>query len=139
MTPAPPRSRHVSVVIGTTPEAAYEFASRPENLPLWAAGLVQTTLRPDGDSWVADTPDGAVRIRFAERNAWGVLDHEVTLPTGETTYNPFRILPHPDGCEALFTIRQLGMSDEELERDAGLVTDDLGRLAVLLEAEPSAR
>jgi hypothetical protein len=125
-------SRHVSVVIATSPELAYAFAVDPTNLPRWAAGLVTTTLRPDGDAWVADTPDGLLRIRFAPRNDVGVLDHEVTLPSGETTYNPFRIMPHPDGCEAVFTIRQLGLSDAELDRDARLVGSDLTRLGELL-------
>jgi hypothetical protein len=125
-------SRHVSVIIATSPELAYAFAADPANLPRWAAGLVSNTLRPDGDAWITDTPDGLLRIRFVPANDVGVLDHEVTTPSGETTYNPFRIMPHPDGCEAIFTIRQLGLSDAELDRDASLVASDLTRLAELL-------
>ena len=80
---------------------------------------------------------GADRLRFdfAERNAFGVLDHDVTMPSGEAVHNPMRVIPDGDACEVLFTVRrQPGMSDDELARDAGLVQADLTRLKHLLEA-----
>ena len=69
-----------------------------------------------------------------ERNPFGVLDHEVTLPSGEVVYVPMRVLPDGDGCEVVFTVRRLpDMSDEEFARDAGLVQADLTRLKHVLE------
>ena len=69
-----------------------------------------------------------------DRNPFGVLDHEVTLPSGEVIYVPMRVLPDADGCEVVFTVRRLpDMSDEELARDAGLVQADLTRLKHVLE------
>jgi hypothetical protein len=41
---------------------------------------------------------GRVGFAFAERNEYGVLDHEVTLPSGEVLYNPMRVVP--DGSAA---------------------------------------
>ena len=56
------------------------------------------------------SPTGCVRVRFVPHNSLGVLDHQVTLPDGTTTANSLRVLPHPDGAEVVFTIRQLDAS-----------------------------
>lgn len=34
---------------------------------------------------------GRVVFALVPRNAYGVLDHDVTLPLGETVYNPMRV------------------------------------------------
>src|SRR5206468_1027743 len=99
-------SRHVSTVIECAPEVVYEFVSRPENLSRWAAGLAQRDVIREGDVLVADSPLGRVTITFVRRNDLGVVDHDVTLPSGETVYNPLRVLRHPHGSEVVFTLRQ---------------------------------
>lgn len=58
----------------------------------------------------------------------------MTLPSGITITNPLRVLPHPDGCEVVFTVRQLDLTDDEFERDCGMVADDLARLRALVRA-----
>ena len=89
--------RHVSVTIPCSPADVYAFAAEPSNLPRWAAGLASgITPRADG-AWVAASPMGEVVVRFAPRNSLGVLDHDVTLPTGETVTNPVRVVPNSDG------------------------------------------
>ncbi|MFC7625258.1 SRPBCC family protein [Microlunatus sp. GCM10028923] len=129
----PMRSRHLSQVIRRPPATVYAFAAEPANLTLWAAGLVQAEVRRDGADLLADTPGGQIRIRFAAPNELGVLDHDVTTPDGVQTFNPFRVLPHPEGSEVLFALRQLALSDTEFDRDAGMVQSDLDRLRDLLE------
>ena len=84
--------QHIGVHIARPPAEVYEFASDPRNLPRWAAGLVRSEIRPDGDAWVADAPFGTVRVKFAERNAFGVMDHDVTLESGVTIHNPMRVV-----------------------------------------------
>jgi hypothetical protein len=80
------------------------------------------------------TAAGPAGFAFVERNELGVLDHEVTLPSGDVIYNPMRVLTNGDGCEVVFTLRRLpGMSSEDFERDAGLVQADLARLKQVLE------
>jgi hypothetical protein len=76
-----------------------------------------------------------VRLAFVPRNDLGVLDHTVTLPTGERVLNPMRVVPVDDEtCEVLFTVRQrAGMSDDDLERDAQAVARDLAALKELVE------
>jgi len=89
--------RHISVYIARPPAEVYEFASDPRNLPRWAAGLARSEVRRDGDEWIADTPVGKVRVRFAPRNSFGVMDHDVTLESGITIHNPMRVVPNGEG------------------------------------------
>jgi hypothetical protein len=127
------RSRHVSQVIECPPERVYEFAANPDNLPRWAAGLAQSHVERDGDTLVVDSPMGRVTVRFTARNDLGVLDHDVTLPSGATINNPVRVLAHPNGSEVLFTVRQIDLSDEEFDRDTAMVAEDLERLRALVK------
>lgn len=127
-------SRHVSVVIAADPRTVYAFAADPRNLPRWAAGLAQADVEVRGDDLVAQSPMGEVTVRFVPHNAFGVLDHVVTLPSGEAVDNPLRVLAHPEGTEVVFTVRQLELSDDDFERDCRLVAEDLERLRAILEA-----
>lgn len=47
--------------------------------------------------------------------------------------NPVRVVAHPDGAEIIFTIRQLGLTDEEFDRDAAMVEQDLDTLKMIVE------
>lgn len=126
-------AKHISVSIGRPVSAVYEFASDPENLPKWAAGL-SSSIKKEQDSWVADSPMGKVKVKFADKNAHGVLDHEVTLESGETVYNPMRVQPNGDGCEVVFTIYRLEKrSEKEFQEDAQWVQKDLERLKEIVE------
>ncbi|QTI69234.1 SRPBCC family protein [Gordonia polyisoprenivorans] len=127
------RSRHVSHVIAAAPEHVYEFASDPGNLALWASGLAQAPVTRRGDDLVVESPMGTVTVRFVPHNEFGVIDHDVTLPSGSTVTNPVRVLAHPDGSEVVFILRQLDLTDEEFDRDAATVAADLARLADLVE------
>ncbi|GAB84250.1 SRPBCC family protein [Gordonia westfalica] len=126
------RSRHVSTVIGAAADDVYRFVSEPDNLPKWAAGLASSEIVRRGDDLLAESPMGTVTVRFVPRNTFGVVDHDVILPNGDTVHNPLRVLPHPEGAEVVFTLRQLAMSDDEFDRDARMVEEDLARLKALL-------
>lgn len=129
------RSRHIGVAIDRPASEVYEFAADPRNLPRWAAGLAGSEPEYDGEQWSTDSPMGRVVFRFAPRNQLGVLDHDVTLPTGETVSNPLRVIPDGDGCEVVFTLRRRpGMTDAEFESDAAAVAEDLDTLKALLES-----
>lgn len=133
------RSHHVSRIIAASPEAVYAVASDPGNLPAWAAGLATSEVTQDGGLLYVESPMGRVVVRFAERNGFGVLDHDVTLPSGTVVTNPFRVLSHPLGAEVVFTVRQLDLSDDGFDRDARLVAEDLDRLAALVAARLGTR
>ena len=111
----------------------YAFASNPANLPRWAPGLGSSVVREKQD-WFVETPEGRVRVRFAPQNEYGVLDHEVVTPSGDTVYVPLRAMADGEGCELVFTLRRsAGMTDTDFERDIALVTADLARLKKVLE------
>jgi hypothetical protein len=120
----PPPSRHIAVWIEASPDAVYAFASDRRELSRWAAGLADPALS-DAD------------VEFAAVNAFGVLDHVVTLPSGESVYNPMRVIPAgPDEprCEVVFTLRRRpGVTDEEFDADAAAVAADLAVLRDLME------
>jgi len=83
-----------------------------------------------------EAPFGKVRVSFAEKNAFGVIDHDVTLESGVTVHNPMRVMPNGEGSEFLFTlIRQPGMSDEQFAKDKAAVEKDLHALKNLLERD----
>lgn len=126
-------SKHISTAINRSFQDVYAFASKPENLPQWAAGL-STGIRKSGDAWKADSPMGEVTVEFTPPNSFGVLDHDVTLPSGQRVHNPMRVLKNNDGCEIVFTLYRLSsMSEQEFNRDAGMVEKDLRTLKALLE------
>lgn len=125
--------KHISVSINRTPAQVYEFASNPENLPKWAAGLSGSIKKVDED-WISESPMGRVKIKFAEKNNFGVLDHAVTIPSGAKFYNPMRVVPNNDGSELVFTLfRRPEVSDQEFAQDARSVEKDLATLKSLLE------
>ncbi|GAA1262336.1 SRPBCC family protein [Sphaerisporangium rubeum] len=128
------QSRHISERIDRQAADVYGYTSDPAHLPAWAPGLGDSVEHEDG-RWYVRTPAGRAGFAFAERNDFGVLDHDVTLPSGEVVHIPMRVIPDGDACEVVFTLRRLpGMSDDDLTRDAGLVQADLARLKHILEA-----
>jgi hypothetical protein len=129
-------SRHISVPIARPAEQVYDYAADVAHLSAWASGLADQPFELVDGRWVADTPAGRLQVVFAEPNRFGVLDHDVTLPSGEVFYNPMRVIPDGDtSCEVVFTLRRApGMSDEQYAADAAAVIADLQALKRLLEA-----
>jgi len=131
-------TEHVTVAIARPADTVYAYASDPAHLVAWAAGLTTATLEPVDGRWVTDSPMGRITIDFAPPNEYGVLDHDVTMPSGETVYNPMRVIADGDGCEVVFTVRQRpGMSDAEFAADIAAVRADLETLRDLMESPPA--
>jgi hypothetical protein len=128
-------SRTLNVRIACVPQKVADFVSDPRNLPRWASAFCKS-VRPDGDNWIVETPNGPVGLRFVARNAFGVLDHYVTPVPGVEIYVPMRVIANGDGSEVLFTLFRLpGMSEQDFERDAGMVERDLSELKRVLETQ----
>jgi len=126
-------SLHISTHIDRPAQEVYDYASDPSNLPEWASGLGSSVELVDGE-WIVESPMGRVVVAFAARNEFGVLDHDVTLPSGETVYNPMRVTADGTGSEVVFTLRrQPGTSDEDFKRDADAVFADLIALKRVME------
>ncbi len=111
----------------------YHFASNPENLPQWIKSFCLSVPKSEND-WQMETPTGWIGIRFVPNNEFGVLDHTVTLPDGQSILNPMRVVANGHGSEVMFTLFQLpGMSDEQFAKDASMVEADLLTLKTVLE------
>ena len=127
-------SIHVSTTIDRPAGEVYDYASNPVNLSNWAAGLAHEEVRLVDGQWVAQSPMGRVVVAFAPANEFGVLDHDVTLPSGETVRNPMRVIPNGDGCDVVFTVhRRPGVSEADFAADVEAVTRDLAVLRGRLE------
>ena len=111
------KSRKLSVRIEREASHAYEFLCVPENFARWASGAA------------------GMKVRFTERNSYGVLDHAVETPEGTTVYVPLRVLPRGTGCELELTLfHQPGMTKEKFAADAQWVMRDLREAKRLLES-----
>lgn len=129
-------ARTYSVSIAMDWQALYERIWQPEFFPQWAAGLAEAALRPDGDWWLADGPDGAIRIRFTPHNAFGIMDHVVDTGEGDQVHVPLRVVANGDGAEVVLTLyRQPAMTDERFAADIKLVNRDLKALKHLIEGQ----
>ncbi|MGA5897297.1 SRPBCC family protein [Streptomyces venetus] len=137
MTSTTRQSRHLGISIDRPAREVYDYASEPANVPGWAPGLARSIELVDG-RWVGESPMGRIVVAFTPRNDFGVLDHHVTLPSGETVHNPMRVIADGPGCEVVFTLRRRpGTSDEEFRRDAEAVSADLTALKCVMErAQP---
>jgi hypothetical protein len=126
-------SRHISEWIDRRPREVYDYAADPANLPQWAPGLGSSVEKVDG-RWYVETSEGRVGFAFVQRNEYGVLDHYVTMPSGEIVYNPMRVIADGISCEVVFTLRRRpGLSDEDFRADTDAVAADLTRLKRVLE------
>ncbi|GAA2624674.1 hypothetical protein GCM10010399_65060 [Dactylosporangium fulvum] len=126
-------SRHLSTFIDRPLEEVYEYAANPANLPAWAPGLCTSVELVDG-RWVAESGMGRFLLDFAPRNPFGVLDHDVTLASGETFHNPMRVIADGSHSEVVFTLRRRpGVADADFDRDAEAVLADLAALKRVLE------
>lgn len=130
------QSRTVGISIARPSGEVYTYLADPTHIPQWSAFI--TAVQRDGDDWLGTTPGGPVRIRFCPPNAFGVLDHWVSPLPGTTVYVPFRVVPHgSEAAEVLFTVFRLPeMTDDQFERDIGMVRADLAALKRTLEASP---
>lgn len=131
-------SRHIAQWIERPAAEVHAYAADPANLPAWAPGLGSSVENVAG-KWFVETDMGRVGVAFAPANEFGILDHDVTLPSGEVVSNPVRVIADGPSCEVVFTLRRPpGMSDAEFDRDAAAVSSDLRRLAQILEERPRA-
>lgn len=131
----PYNSLTLSITLNRPAHAVYDFIAPPENFPLWASGLC-TSIRQINGAWIAEASHGQTRVCFTERNAFGILDHYVTLASGAEIHIPMRVIANDTGSELIFTLFQYpDMSDEKFAEDAQWVRSDLKRLKDLLDSD----
>lgn len=128
--------KNISISIDRSIEEVYQFASNPENFPKWVSFIKSMTNQ--GDIWIGKTDIDDIKIKFTPSNAFGIIDHEVTLINGEAVNNPMRAVANNKGCEFIFTLFWMpNRTEEEFNDDAKAVTQDLQRLKKILEEAAS--
>ena len=111
-------AKYINVSINRPSGDVYRFVANPENLPQWAAGMSDASLEKYGDDWVANSPMGRVKVSFVKDNSFGVVDHDVSLPSGEVNTNPLRVIANGDGSDVVFTLfKRSGMTEEDFAKD----------------------
>ena len=127
-------ARTLGVSIARPATEVYAYLAQPARFPEWSRFI--TGMRPDGDEWIASTTAGESRIRFAPHNAFGIIDHTVTVAPGVEVFVPFRVVPNQAGSEVLFTVfRQPTQDDRAFEEDCALVAADLAHLKQVVERD----
>jgi len=129
---------NLSVSVNRNADEVYAYISNPENLPQWAAGLCTSIQKTETEN-IWQINKGEARVRFVEKNKFGVADHYVRPKPGEKeVYIPIRVIAHDDASEIVFTLFRLpGMTDEEFKRDMGNVQKDLETIKAILERKPN--
>ena len=127
------KSKTLSITVNAKPKEVYAFASNPHNLPKWAKAFC-LSIKKAGNKWVVTSPQGPVVIKFARKNAFGILDHVVSPAPGVAISVPMRVVANGSGSEVIFTLyRMPGVSDVEVAKDVRWVEEDLGSLKRILE------
>ncbi|MDM0017150.1 SRPBCC family protein [Variovorax saccharolyticus] len=129
----------VSQAVNAPADIVYAFARQMDKLPLWASGLAKGITQRGGE-WFADSPMGEVKVTMAPVNAFGVLDHDVTLPNGVSVHNAFRVTPCGKGSLLSFVVlRPPDASAQSFEADVAHVRRDLAALKQLVERQHHPR
>lgn len=132
-------ARTYSVSIAQDWRALYEHIWRPDFFPKWAAGLSDSALTQDGETWLAEGPDAPIRITFTPQNDYGVMDHWVDTGDGNVVHVPLRVVQNGAGAEVMLTLyRQPDMDDERFSADSKWVVADLRKLKRLIEDRSAA-
>jgi hypothetical protein len=126
-------SQVITVHIAKPAAAVAAYLAEPLNMNDWASGL-GLSLRQENGQWLANGPEGPVRIRFSPPNNFGIADHWVELAKDVVVYVPLRAIAHDEGTEVQLTLLRLpGMSDTRFAEDAEWIARDLAALKTLLE------
>lgn len=128
------RREVVRVSIEAPPPDVVSFLRNANNWKTWAP-WIRSVKESTARDWTLDTEAGPMRMHFADPNAPGILDHEVTLESGVKVFNSLRVSQSSSGSElAMVVVQQPGASIEDFERDVQAVRDDFGRLKKVVEA-----
>ncbi len=128
-----PEAQVITVNIAKPLASVAAYLAEPLNMNDWASGL-GLSLRQENGLWLANGPEGPLRIHFSPPNAFGIADHWVEVAPGVVVYVPLRVIAHGDGSEVQLTLlRQPGMSDAKFAEDADWIRRDLDALKHLLE------
>lgn len=129
----PLEAQFISITINRSFDGVNDYLSVPANFEEWAAGLGTGFQQVNGE-WTFGTGEPKAKIRFTDKNLFGVADHWVYPQPGVEIYVPLRVVPNGSGSEVTLTLfRQPEMTDQQFADDQGAVRRDLEKLKAVLE------
>jgi hypothetical protein len=117
--------------------AVCEFLAQPRCYTAWAS-WIGPSLRQERGDWIVRRPPGRrAKVRFCERNAFGVADHWLLETEDRAVLVALRVLPRGDHSEVLLTVfREDGCSEAAWALRRETLQADLHRLrAAVSQAE----
>ena len=124
--------KNISISIDKSADKVYQFASSPENFPLWVE-FIKSMTKETENLWLAETDLGNIKIQFVPKNEFGIIDHLVILPDTSTVNNSMRVIDNGTGSELVFTLFWMpNRTEEEFNQDEKLVEKDLTKIKTIL-------
>ena len=129
------RSHTEQITIDVGHRHLFEFLADPANLPKWAVGFCRG-IRRETETWIAQTPQGEVAIRYVCDPGLGVIDFHIS-PAPEVEVVAFsRVVPNGTGADYIFTQFQApGMPDEAFAGQVRALKEELVVLRALMHAQ----
>lgn len=132
------RAATLSVTIFAPVGKVFAFVADPMNLPLWSKSFC-SSVRQEQSQWIAETPQGPIRIRIATHRQLGIADQFLSPAPGVEFMIPTRVVPNGDGAEFIFTLFQPDhLSEAEYQQEVALVRQELDVLRRILEGQSPA-
>lgn len=123
-----PRTEFVHISIAAPPSEVLAFLSDVSQWTTWAP-WVRSARQLSKREWQLDTEGGPMTLRFRDPGSIGVLDHDVTLASGLTVFNSFRLMVDGDRCELTMIVTQApNATGDDFARDVNAVRDDFDRI-----------
>ena len=124
----------ISISVARPWQEVYAQLWHPKQFPKWASGLSKADLNAEGDWWSGEGPEGHIRVKFTDRNEFGILDHWVDVGHEMIAYIPLRALENGEGAEVVLTLFRIpGISDAKFAEDQDWVRRDLASLKTWIE------
>jgi hypothetical protein len=124
-----------SVELSTSLQTAFNFISKPQNLPRWAAAFSEA----DDSTALLVTPNGSLPIglKTLADAATGTIDWQMTMPDGSVGMAHSRLTPLPNGSTVYSFVLiappvPLEQIEGALEQQKGLLAQELMNLEKIL-------
>ena len=123
-----------TVTIKTTPEKAFQYLSRVENL-LSFAPVFAESISDDNGRWIAKRGAETFELKIVSDPHWGVVDFHIIPAPGILTIAPSRVVPNGPDTEYIFTLFQAtNMDDQTYQQTVNAMRGEFELLRVALEA-----
>lgn len=129
-----------TIELEASPDAAFDFLSRVENLPRWATQFCKGVRTDETGLHRVMTPDGEILFRVEADTRTGVIDMHGGPDPHTMAFWPARVVSRPGGGSLfIFTAMQQPVTpDEEFAAQCAGLDRELARIRELLDGQAAA-